>query len=176
MTTRQNVKSCKWDPESNTLTCKERDGTWKRYGISGSILSMESKQIKDTKIDEMIKIGKRCFDTGACKDPVKITMFKLDSCPACAAHDPVIHGVGKKLSDAGIPVNVSSVDARDHLDEFKAMKCNATPCVTMQVGGKKGRKIYEGTRAEIGVISEILGISNPLFTDIRKAKPRRLIA
>jgi glutaredoxin len=175
MGTKTTTKMCKWDLDQNVITCKEKDGSWKRYDLNVESLSGESKRIKEEKIAQMMAIAKGCYDKGKCKNPVELTMFELESCPACKAHKPVVENISARFARANLPIHVNVVPAKKNIDRFKAAGCNGTPCVVMETG--KGDKIlYEGNHGEIGAMAEILGLPNPLFTDLTKEKPKRLIS
>jgi hypothetical protein len=172
-------KTCILDAERDTLTCKEADGSDKMYDMSNiSLLSKESRDIKESKMREIINVGKRCFDSGKCTSPVNVTVFQLESCPACKAHAAMIGNVRALVSIAKIPVTFTTKDARKHIDEFKALGCNGAPCVAMSVGNGETKKIYDGTRGEIGILSDMFGIPNPLYykVDLKTEKPRRLMS
>lgn len=162
--------------DRNTLKCEETNGAWKQYDVSGSLMSIESKKIKEHDVADLAMAWKRCQDDGTCSDPVRIRVFKIDSCPSCRSHSQSMKNVIKVLSSAGVHPGITEVDARENLAEFKKLGCNGTPCVTMNVGNGKDRKIYEGNRGEVGIMSEIMGIKNPLYYDVNvlNEKPKNL--
>jgi hypothetical protein len=168
-------KKCMLDSEKNVLKCKETDGSWKWYDVSASMLTSESKRVKDDSIKDMVNISSECFSSGKCKDSPVITVYKLSSCPACKAHDAIVNNMKTIFDDANIPITIRSVDARENIGTFKALKCKGTPCVSMKVGERKEKKIYEGNRSEISAIAEIFGLPNPLFNDIKNTVPKRLM-
>jgi len=162
--------------DRNTLTCNESGGTKKQYDISGSLVSVESKKIKDKNVGDLVSAWKQCNDTGKCNVPVSLRVFKIDSCPSCRSHAQSMKNVVSVLSSAGIPIDVVEKDARANIDDFKKFGCNGTPCVIMSSGKGKDRKIYEGNRGEVGIISDIMGVRNPLYynVDVSKEKPKNL--
>jgi len=162
--------------DRNTLKCEESNGAWKKYDVSGSLMSVESKKIKEKHIDDLVTTWKRCQDTGKCVDPVRIRVFKIDSCPSCRAHAQSMKNVINALSSGGVHLDVEEVDARGNIAGFKKLGCNGTPCVSMDTGNGRDRKIYEGNRGEVGIISEIMGIKNPLYYDVNvlNEKPKNL--
>ncbi len=106
-------------------------------------------------------------------------MFKFDKCPACQSHEKVMNNLIKTFKDNEIPINVSFDDIFDdkkNLKEFKKIGCNATPCVAIRVGNNSLEKVYQGNMQEIGALSDIVGIKNPLYYKLsKKDKPKRLI-
>ena len=175
ITSKTQNKKCVLDTGKNILKCKENDGSWKWYDVSASMLTSESKHVKEDSVNDMINIGRKCFSSGKCKDLPVVTVYKLNSCPACKAHDAIVNNIKTSLDDANIPITIHSVDARENISKFKALKCKGTPCVSMKVGEGKEKKIYEGNRSEISAIAEIFGLPNPLFNDIKNKMPKRLI-
>lgn len=173
----QTQNTCIIDVDKNVIRCQERDGTWKSYEIGNPTLSKNSMKIKKKKMDDLAKIGKNCYGSNKCVDPVTLTVFKIDSCPACKSHEKVLSNIEKIFSDAKVPVRIVEKDARKNIDEFEAIGCNGTPCTSIQVGNKDRIKLYEGNKGEIGVISDVLGVPNPLYYDvnIEGMEPRRLV-
>jgi hypothetical protein len=169
-------RSCILDTERNVLACKEPGGSWKQYDVAGSLISAESKQIKEKNLDDLVSAWQRCRDAGKCSDPVRLRVFKIDSCPACQAHGRSMDHVVNAVSKAGIPLTIEERDARDHISDFKRLRCNGTPCVSMAVGSGRERKIYEGNKGEIGIVSAIMGVRNPLYykMDLSKEIPKNL--
>jgi len=153
-------KACVLDTNTNMLTCVEPDGSMMQYNMA-AVPSSKSLEIKKSALDELINRGKKCIDSGKC-EPIKATFFSLDSCGHCKSHSSILNNVDNILNNAGIPFELTKKNAREHIDEFKKIKCNGTPCVTVNRGGEE-MKLYEGNKGEIGVIADLLGLPNPLF-------------
>lgn len=165
-------KSCKWIPEKGLYSCTEKGGTTFR-DASGFTISKESLELKEKGISKMIDVSKKCVDSGKCKKDIYLSLYVLDTCPACAAHKPILTSIVNRLKESNIPISIDTVPARDSLDEFTRVGCNGTPCVVLE--GRRPKKLYEGNLAETNALSQILGLPNPLFKEIKDgAVPKRL--
>ena len=161
-----NQRSCILDVDRNTLECKEPNGNWKQYDVGDSLVSVESKKIKEKNVADLVETWKQCRDSGECARSVRIRVFKIDSCPSCRSHSQSMKNVVNALSSAGVRLDVDEKDARENIGDFKRLGCNGTPCVAMTVENDRERKIYEGNHGEVGIISNIMGVKNPLYYNV----------
>lgn len=163
-------RSCTWIPEKNVFECIGKKGTTYR-DPSGFPISSETLAVKEEKLAEMIDIGKTCIESGKCKKNIDLILYELESCPSCAAHKPIIENIVNRFSQANIPINIASKQARDNLKAFEKAGCTGTPCI---VSSRNSKKIYEGNIGEISAMAKMLGMPNPLFKNIKNATPKML--
>lgn len=157
---KEGKRSCELDASSGMLKCIDPDGTVVFYRME-SVPSDRSLEIKHSMIDDLVNKGRKCFDDGTCS-PIHATFFSIESCPHCTDHALILDNVQHIFKKAGIPFQLTKKNAREHLTEFKALKCNGTPCVAIDRDGTQ-EKLYEGNKGEIGTMADLLGLPNPLF-------------
>lgn len=119
--------------------------------------------IKQNALDEIMNDAIKCYKTGKCKDPIKITVVKVNGCDICQKHIPEIKELMTEISNSEIgkivPVGFEEVNYyRGGREIFKAAGCEGTPCII-----RNGKKIYEGQKGKVGTLSSILGVKNPLY-------------
>lgn len=145
-------------------------------------MSRSQEKKKKKIVNLMLSSIKDCYEgrltNGICTKPIELILFKYDQCPSCDAHIPTLMHRIKQFKKYEIPISLTTYDIKEDQikDLYTSSGCKGTPCVLMRDMSKPNilHKISEGIDQDIGFLSNLMDIQNPLFTK-DKIIPKRLM-